>query len=52
MSGERGTWKVVTNDGDAVFVGMFRESNAQMKADRLNVEGLAEFRPYRVEAES
>jgi len=41
-------WMVVASDRTPVFTGMYRLENAQDDADRLNREGLEQYRPYRV----
>lgn len=41
-------WMVVDRNRTPIFVGMHSRDNAKSEADRLNEEGLAEFRPYRV----
>lgn len=41
-------WMVVDCNRTPIHTGMFRRDNAQMEADRLNTDGLAELRPYRV----
>ena len=41
-------WMVVDKDNSPIHKGMYRHDNAQDEADRLNREGLAEYRPYLV----
>lgn len=41
-------WMVVDVNRTPIITGMHSRGNAQSEADRLNDEGLPEFRPYRV----
>lgn len=41
-------WMVVDKNRACVWGGMYSQANAEEEAARLNTEGMAEFRPYRV----
>jgi hypothetical protein len=41
-------WMVVDCNRSPIFTNMYNKDNAQSEADRLNIEGLTEYRPYRV----
>lgn len=41
-------WMVVDKNRAPMWPGMYSRDNAQDEADRLNREGLPEFKPYRV----
>jgi hypothetical protein len=49
-TGER--WMVVDKNRTPIHTGMLRRENADSEAARLNEEGLSEFAPYRVVADT